>query len=74
MSEQNPVKEIANNLAEAQDADILIYNAEMRRGFDQKVIDLCNMRKRRSNVVLFLTTQGGDAAAAYRIARCLQQK
>lgn len=74
MSEQNPVKEVANSLAQSQDADILIYNGAMRRGFDQRVIDLCEGRQCRSNVLLFLTSQGGDAAAAYRIARCLHNK
>src|SRR5882762_8441146 len=61
---------IASNL----NADLLFYNAPIERHLDQRVIELCNSRRRRPNVALFLITEGGNPDAAYRIAACLQNK
>lgn len=66
--------DIAGEIAEKQDTDVLVYNGELRRPHDLTVIKQCKERKRRANVLLILVTFGGDAAAAYRVARCLQQK
>jgi membrane-bound ClpP family serine protease len=57
----------------SDDADVLLYSGTVRAPEDQKVVDLCLSRRRRKNVVLILSTYGGDPHAAYRIARCLQQ-
>jgi Serine dehydrogenase proteinase len=65
---------LADKIAKRLDADLLFYNAPIERHFDQRVIELCNSRRRRKNVALFLITSGGDADAAYRIAACLQNK
>lgn len=65
-------REHANILAKQQDADVLFYNGDIESPFDDKVIDLCLAQARRSNLILFLCTNGGDADAAYRISRCLQ--
>jgi hypothetical protein len=37
-----------------------------------QIYDLVLDRKRRKNVLLFLTTEGGSADTGFRIARCLQ--
>jgi hypothetical protein len=66
------IKEAANALAAAADADIYLYNAEIRRPSDDAVLGCCLDRKRRSNAFLILVTEGGDPDAAYRIARCFQ--
>lgn len=63
----------AAQVAEARDADVLLYNADFRRPNDTFVIDLCQHRRRRPNVVVVVVSNGGDAAVAYRLARCLQR-
>ncbi len=55
------------------DADLLVYFGPVSRKWDDFLIDVCKARDKRKNVLLLLTTYGGDAHAAYRIARCLQQ-
>ena len=51
--------------------DALIYNAPINYTGYYKVLDLCRATT-SDHVVLYLTTLGGDADAAYRIARCLR--
>lgn len=57
---------------EAHGADVLLYNAPVGRGLDSCVSDLC-AKKRHENVFLIIVSEGGDADAAYRIAKCLQR-
>lgn len=71
---QFQVQVLADKIASTLDADLLFYNAPVERHLDQRVIELCSSLRRRTNVALFLVTSGGDADAAYRIARCLQTK
>lgn len=52
--------------------DILIYNSVIRRSCAKEVISQCRFRKRNQNVLLVLTTEGGEPDSAYRISRCLQ--
>jgi hypothetical protein len=61
-------------LSDRYEADILFYNGGISGSASQKVIEMCRTRSRRKNVILMLVTPGGDADAAYRIARCLQEK
>ncbi|MDC0719918.1 SDH family Clp fold serine proteinase [Nannocystis bainbridge] len=61
-------------LAAALNADILVYSGDIEPGNEDTVIELCNRRARRPNILLLLATYGGDAHTAYRISRCLQQK
>ncbi len=55
------------------EADILAYFGPVARGWDDYLIDACRARQKRKNVLLLLTTLGGDPHAAYRMARCLRQ-
>lgn len=57
---------------ESHAADVLLYNAPVGREFDSCVSDL-SAKKRHKNVLLIMVTEGGDADAAYRIAKCLQR-
>lgn len=66
------IQAAANAVAQAEDADILLYNGPIGRDWDRTVIFNCRKRRRRKNVLLFLVTAGGDPDAAYRISRCLQ--
>lgn len=69
---KSPVEAAANALAAAIDADVLFFNAPIDPGPEDNLKDLCRNRRRRRNVFLILTTWGGDADSAYRIAKCLQ--
>jgi hypothetical protein len=62
----------ANVLADATDSDMFLYNSGISRPFDDEIIAECCTRRRRTNLTLLLTTEGGDPDAAYRIARCFQ--
>ena len=66
---------VANEIAEATDADVLLYNGPIQRGLDSIIIDMCGEPLQpRSSALLILVTEGGNADAAFRIARCLQQR
>src|SRR5713101_2710723 len=70
-----PIPEAANRVAESLDADVLFYSGPIEGPYDRQFTALCRKRKRkRKNAVLVLVTLGGDANAAFRIARCLQTK
>jgi hypothetical protein len=68
------VAKAATVLAEKLKADVIICNAGIYSPHDKHLIKLCGSQMRRENCALFLCTLGGDADAAYRIARCLQEK
>jgi hypothetical protein len=72
-AEKEPTyQEVADLIADKRDADVLFINAPIYRSLSAQVLSLCRDRRRRKNVILILVTSGGDAHAAYRIARCLQ--
>ena len=62
----------ATVLADKIDADVVLYNGPIERGYDSLFLDLCDKNQSRTNVLLILCTYGGDADAAFRIARFLQ--
>jgi Serine dehydrogenase proteinase len=69
------IRNAANKLAQAADADVLLINSGMDRGVDTTIIERFAKRTaHRSNAVVLLVTSGGDADVAYRIARCLQRR
>lgn len=68
------VTQVATQLAEANDADVILINASMERGNETKFIEKCNSVKRRTNALVIIVTYGGDADVAYRIARSLQKR
>lgn len=69
----NTVESMAQAVEADYEADVLIYFGGISRPWDDYVIDACKERRKRKNVLLMLTSYGGDAHAAYRIARCLRQ-
>jgi hypothetical protein len=71
--EDDPVAALAIRISEERDADIVLHNGPIERGADLRFMKLIKRSKIRSNVILILITQGGNADAAYRIARCLQK-
>lgn len=63
---------LAKEIAAEADADLLLYAGPVsRHGFEHVEECLRERKAKRKNVLLFVTTFGGDAHAAFRIARCL---
>ena len=65
MTEQNPTP---------QAPDIILYNAEIERGLDLKFIESVDTNKQSNCAILLLVTPGGNADAAYKIGKYLQEK
>ncbi len=68
------VRDVATEIAVATDSDVLLYNGPVERGLDFAVINMCSERRPRENALLVLVADGGNADAAFRIARCLQER
>ncbi len=66
------VTSTANIVANKIDADVLMYNGGIERPHAQGIIELLAKHRLRKNILLLLVTEGGDADAAYRIAKHLQ--
>lgn len=64
---------VAAAVAERLEADIILYNGNIQSPYDDAFITKCRAVSRRPNVLLVLSTEGGSADAAYRMARCLQR-
>lgn len=69
----SPIRDAAEAIANKFDADVLFYSGPIERGEDHKFILKSSKRRRRPNLVLVLVTPGGDAHAAFRIARAVQR-
>lgn len=72
-SQVNSVFDLVNQYSKDNDCDIIIYYGDILYGQDNFIIEECRRRKLRKNVLLLLSTRGGDPNAGYRIARCLQE-
>jgi Serine dehydrogenase proteinase len=59
-------------VARLRDADVLFYNGPIDSLNTYDAIQACRGRVRRQNVLLMLTTSGGEPDAAFRLARSLQ--
>jgi hypothetical protein len=66
------ITQIANKISEELNADILFLNTPIERPNDDTLIEMCLNRKLRKNIFVILITEGGDADAAFRMARILQ--
>lgn len=63
---------LADAISKKHDCDVLVYSGDLISGKDDRVIHLCRIHECRPNVLLMLSTFGGDVRVAYRIARYLQ--
>lgn len=72
MGEQNETRQVATALGEKFDADVLVLNFEILPPVDFALMGMVAGRKRRKNVILCLTTEGGSADSAFRMMRFLQ--
>ncbi|WP_082463830.1 SDH family Clp fold serine proteinase [Sphingomonas sp. Leaf17] len=66
--------ETAKAAAAKLDADVFLYNGEIAALRDLEFIEIVSDNFSRKEVIVVLTTNGGDPDAAYRICRYLQHK
>ena len=62
-----------HQVTESAKADIYIISGGLNRPVDEQLINCIKQNKSQPNAILLLTTFGGDADVAYRIARCFQK-
>jgi ATP-dependent protease ClpP protease subunit len=67
------ILELSNAIAKEDDCDVMLFNFGLDGGIQHRFYSfLCKRKAKRKNLLLFLTTEGGVAECAYRIARWLQ--
>jgi Serine dehydrogenase proteinase len=66
------VAAVAQHAAEKTGADIYLYNGPIRDDGYAKVLAAVGQERTSNSAILLITTYGGDATAAYRIARWFQ--
>jgi hypothetical protein len=67
------IRDAAEKIAATTNSDVILYNGKIEWQYDHSLLDVCEA-KHRENALLVLVTFGGDADAAYRIARHLRAK
>lgn len=72
MTDIDKARELADSYAKGNESDVLVCSGPMGFGLADRVHDRL-ARRRYPKLLLVLTTTGGDAHVAYRVARCLQQ-
>lgn len=73
-SKQDILLSALDDITKQYDADILVYVGFLLEPDDDTLIKLCRDRpKKRKNFLLILSTPGGSADCAYRIARSIQR-
>lgn len=63
---------LASEVGSASHSDVYLYNGEIKRGADLAFILGVHQNRSQKNAILILVTAGGDAHAAYKIARYMQ--
>ena len=71
-TEPNPSAEHPSTTLFAEDLDVIVYMGQISMSGYERVSDLIEQRRASKNVLLCLTTPGGDPHAGFRIARALQ--
>ena len=62
----------AKIIQDKDDVDVLFFNGQVMRGTDLEVIRSIYNNKSKDSLLLILVTSGGNADAAYKIARYIQ--
>ncbi|ACQ95305.1 SDH family Clp fold serine proteinase [Burkholderia pseudomallei] len=62
----------SRKVAQRLECDVAIINSAIERHLDNSFIVKVRKFRQSKNLLLFIVTPGGDADAAYRIARCAQ--
>lgn len=63
---------LAATVGDVHDADVILYSGGVEHEGADRLIRIAKSTQRRPNAFLMLTTRGGSADAAFRMARCLQ--
>jgi hypothetical protein len=71
---KNPFEKLVKQVSDQYQSDIIVYIGPIERPHDDGFIERVRAWKSLDNVILILTTHGGDPHAAYRMARCLQEQ
>ena len=66
------VAALAKAVSDESDSDVYLYNGEIKRGPDLAFMLSVHKQKVKKNAIFILVTAGGDAHAAYKIARYMQ--
>ncbi len=75
LEHQNQLKQYVQEISDEQDANIFLFSASITdTNADKLIHKIKNVHSKRKNVLLFMTTYGGDPDAAFRIARYLKRK
>lgn len=72
MTFEQQFNKLAGEVREAYDADLIVYFGPIERPKDDYLISESPKSRKRKNVLLCISTLGGNPHAAYRIARTLQ--
>jgi Serine dehydrogenase proteinase len=73
VDEDNTGKDV-ELLAKRENADLFLYNGPIQSQRVDRLRHLvCQRAQKRDNVILFLTTYGGDPDSAFRLAACLRR-
>ncbi len=71
---QSAKGKIAERLSKRENADIFVFSAPLNASRVDRLRHLvCSKASRKENCLIFITTFGGDADAAYRLAACLRR-
>jgi len=69
----NDISDALASVSATLEADIIFYNSDIDMKGADALINIASHAKNK-NALLLLCTSGGDANAAYKIARCLQSQ
>src|SRR5262249_11748503 len=72
-AEEADFDQVVGNVTAALDADVFFYCGPLELPRDREFVELVNNQCSGPNVLLILTTFGGSADSADRIARCLHR-
>jgi len=72
MPPKTAFEQLIRRVSDHYQSDIVLYVGPIDRPYDDRFIARVAGFKRLDNVLLILTTNGGDPHAAYRMGRCLQ--
>jgi hypothetical protein len=74
-TDKEKIAEVSRAISKERDCDIIVFNYSMENGLHHLFQTFLKKRKtKKKNLVLIVTTEGGDPDSTYRIARCLQNQ
>ncbi len=68
------IENVANSIAEQRDADVLFFSGGIAYPIARKMMEACEFRRCRRNLLLIMLTWGGDPDAAYKMSHYLQHR